>query len=89
MEIEQEQVDLDEGDSDGNEIQKLEELLDEVTGLRREALMSFSANEFRDDAGVECFLMLSSSLSEKINAKLTRQKLCAQIAALQGGISDS
>ena len=89
MEIEQEQVDLAAGDSDGTEIQKLEELLDEVTGLRREALMSFSANEFRDDAGVECFLMLSSSLSEKINAKLTRQKLCAQIAALQGGISDS
>ena len=89
LEIEQEQVDLDEGDSDGNEIQKLEDLLDEVTGLRREALMSFSANEFRDDAGVECFLMLSSSLSEKINAKLTRQRLCAQIAALQGGISDS
>ena len=47
------------------------------------ALMNF------DDAGVECFLMLSSSLSEKINAKLTRQRLCAQIAALQGGISDS
>lgn len=83
LEIEQEQVDLDEGGADGNETLKLETLLDEVTGLRREALISFSANEFRDDAGVECFLMLSSSLSEKINAKLTRQKLCAQIAALQ------
>ena len=89
LEIEQEQVDLDEGGADGNETLKLETLLDEVTGLRREALTSFSANEFRDDAGVECFLMLSSSLSEKINAKLTRQKLCAQIAALQGKVSSS
>lgn len=89
LDIEQEQVDLDEAGSDGNEILKLEELLDEVTGLRREALISFSANEFRDDAGVECFLMLSSSLSEKINAKLTRQRLCAQIAALQGKVSSS
>ena len=87
LEIEQEQVDLDEAGSDGSETLKLEELLDEVTGLRREALITFSANEFRDDAGVECFLMLSSSLSEKINAKLTRQRLCAQIAALQGKVS--
>ena len=89
LDIEQEQVDLDEAGSDGNEVLKLEELLDEVTRLRKEALISFSANEFRDDAGVECFLMLSSSLSEKINAKLTRQRLCAQIAALQGNVSSS
>ena len=89
LDIEQEQVDLDEGGTDGNEILKLEELLDEVTRLRREALIAFSANEFRDDAGVECFLMLSSSMSEKINAKLTRQRLCAQIAALQKEFSNS
>jgi len=87
LEIEQEQVDLDEAGSDGDETEKLEILLDEVTRLRREALITFSANEFRDDAGVECFLMLSSSLSEKINAKLTRQRLCAQIATLQGKVS--
>jgi TRAP transporter TAXI family solute receptor len=89
LDIEQEQVDLDEGGTDGNETLMLEELLDEVTGLRREALIAFSANEFRDDAGVECFLMLSSSLSEKINAKLTRQRLCTQIAALQEEFSSS
>jgi TRAP transporter TAXI family solute receptor len=87
LDIEQEQVDLDEGGTDGDETLKLEELLDEVTGLRREALISFSANELRDDAGVECFLMLSSSLSEKINAKLTRQRLCSQIALLRNTVS--
>ena len=89
LDIEQEQVDLDEGGTDGDETLKLEELLDEVTGLRREALISFSANELRDDAGVECFLMLSSSLSEKINAKLTRQRLCSQIALLRNTVSSS
>ena len=65
----------------------LEDLLDEVTKLRREALVSFSANEFRDDSGAECFLLLSNSLSEKINAKLTRQKLCSQIADLGDKLS--
>ena len=82
LEIEQEQVELDESGTNGDEVMVLEDLLDEVTKLRREALFSFSANEFRDDSGAECFLLLSNSLSEKINAKLTRQKLCSQIADL-------
>ena len=82
LEIEQEQVELDESGANGDEVIVLEDLLDEVTKLRREALVSFSANEFRDDSGAECFLLLSNSLSEKINAKLTRQKLCRQIANL-------
>ena len=44
--------------------------------------MTFSANEFRDDSGTECFLLLSNSLSEKLNSKLTRQKLCIEISSL-------
>lgn len=82
LEIEKEQVELDENGSSGDEIMVLEELLDEVTALRREALMTFSANEFRDDSGTECFLLLSNSLSEKLNSKLTRQKLCMEISSL-------
>lgn len=81
--IEKEQVELDEQGSSGEEVVQLERLLDEVTALRREALTSFSINDFRDDSGMECFLMLSSSLSEKINAKLTRQRICHEIAGLK------
>ena len=62
-----------------DEIIVLEDLLDEVTSLRRKALISFSANDFRDDSGAECFLLLSNSLSQKINSKLTRQKICKEI----------
>ncbi|MCP4849145.1 MAG: TAXI family TRAP transporter solute-binding subunit [Verrucomicrobiaceae bacterium] len=82
LNIEKDQVELDEQGSSGDEIVQLEKLLDEVTALRREALTSFSVNDFRDDSGMECFLMLSSSLSEKINAKLTRQRLCHEISRL-------
>ena len=79
LEIEKEQVELDENGSSGDEIIVLEDLLDEVTSLRRKALISFSANDFRDDSGAECFLLLSNSLSQKINSKLTRQKICKEI----------
>ena len=83
LDIEKEQVGLDEKGSSGGDVLQLERLLDEVTALRREALISFSVNDFREDSGMECFLMLSSSLSEKINAKLTRQRLCIEISGLK------
>ena len=77
--IEKEQIDLDEGGTNQDEIALLEDLLDEVTKLRQEALSEFSANDFNEDSGFECFLLMSNSLSDKINSKLTRQKICQQI----------
>jgi len=79
LDIEKEQIDLDEGGNNQNEIAILEDLLDEVTKLRQEALCEFSANDFNEDSGFECFLLMSNSLSDKINSKLTRQKICQQI----------
>ena len=79
LDIEKEQIDLDEGGTNQNEIALLEDLLDEVTKLRQEALSEFSANDFNEDSGFECFLLMSNSLSDKINSKLTRQKICQQI----------
>ena len=60
----------------------MEDLLDEVTKLRQEALSSFSANDFNEDSGFECFISMSNSLTEKINAKLTRQRICKQISSV-------
>jgi len=61
----------------------LEELLDEVTQLRSDAMESFSANELMQDTGTECFIMLSNSISEKINAKLTRMRLRHELQNIQ------
>jgi len=80
LDIENEQIELDEGGTNEEEILKLEDLLDEVTELRQEALSSFSANDFNEDSGFECFISMSNSITEKINAKLTRQRICKQIA---------
>jgi len=82
LDIENDQIELDEGGANEDEILKLEDLLDEVTKLRQEALSSFSANDFNEDSGFECFISMSNSLTEKINAKLTRQRICIQISSL-------
>ena len=83
LDIERKQVELDEEGLSGEEAVQLERLLAEVTDLRREALTAFSVNDLQDDPGMECFLMLSSSLNEKINAKLTRQRICNEIARIK------
>jgi hypothetical protein len=82
LDIENDQMKLDEGGASEDEILKLEDFLDEVTKLRQEALSSFSANDFNHDSGFECFILMSNSLTEKINAKLTRQRLCKQISTV-------
>ena len=82
LDIENDQINLDEGGASEDEILKLEHLLDEVTKLRQKALSSFSANDFNEDSGFECFILMSNSLTEKINAKLTRQRICKQISSV-------
>ena len=76
LDIEQRQLDFDQqpGADDTTELQ---DLLDEVTALRQEALREFSAHEINEDRAVECFVEMCHALSDKINAKLTRQRIQA------------
>ncbi|MEW4527334.1 MAG: TAXI family TRAP transporter solute-binding subunit [Maioricimonas sp. JB045] len=53
----------------------LQNLLDEVTRLRQAALAEFDAHELNEDRAIDCFLEMCHALSDKINAKLTRQRL--------------
>ncbi len=53
----------------------LRELLAEVTFLRQEALHKFAAHEFSGDRAAECFIQMCHSLSNKINAKISRLQL--------------
>lgn len=73
LEIERRQLGLDEDES-GNDIEELQRLLDEVTQLRQEALGEFNAHSMNEDPSVACFVQMCHALSDKINAKLTRQR---------------
>ena len=55
-------------------IEDLQKLLAEVTALRQEALREFTAHELSEDRGTDCFLEMCHALSNKINAKLSRQR---------------
>ena len=81
MDIEERQMSLDEEPS-GSDIEALQRILDELTELRRKALGEFTFHDINDDRSVECFLVMCYSLSEKINAKLTRQRLEKALAAV-------
>lgn len=73
LDIERRQLGLDEDES-GKDIEKLQRLLDEVTQLRQEALGEFNAHSMNEDPSVACFVQMCHALSDKINAKLTRQR---------------
>ena len=72
--IEQEQMELDSNYSE-EDIARLERYLDEITDLRRHAMTEFTAHELHDDPAIECFIVMSHALSEKINSKLTRDAI--------------
>ena len=73
LDLELRQVDLDVR-SDGSDVERLQKLLDEVTFLRQEALRELSAHELNEDRGTACFVDMCHELSQKINAKVTRQR---------------
>ena len=83
LEIERRQLGLDEDES-GNDVEQLQRLLDEVTQLRQEALGEFNAHSMNEDPSVACFVQMCHALSNKINAKLTRQRTDRQIRLLMG-----
>lgn len=74
LDIERRQLGLDEDES-GEDIETLQRLLDEVTELRQEVLGEFNAHHMNEDPSVACFVQMCHALSDKINAKLTRQRL--------------
>ena len=85
MEIEQQQMSL-EAEKPEEAMQKLQSLLDRVTNLRQECFEDFSVHRLQDDQGTDCFLELCASVSEKLNAKMTRIKLGSEIARLAKAI---
>lgn len=83
LEIEQRQMPLDNRDGASvEEVTKLQELLDEVTVLRQEALGEFTAHELQEDRASDCFISMCHALSHKIDAKLSRQRLDLMLAKL-------
>ena len=81
LDIERRQMDLDQTDtSDDGEALQL--LLDEVTRLRQEALRELTAHDLNDDPAASTFMEMCHALSDKINAKLTRQRFDARLRQL-------
>ena len=65
----------------------LQKMLDDVTFLRRDALSEFSAHELKEDRATDCFLEMCHSLSDKINAKLSRQRLDQRMNELVAAVN--
>ena len=81
IEIERQQMTLD-TEKKGNDMEKLQRLQDELTNLRQECFKDFSGHQLQEEPGTDCFLKLCASLSEKLNAKMTRVRLSGEIARL-------
>lgn len=74
LEIERRQISLD-SNLDKNDVETLQKLLDEVTYLKQGALRELGAHELNEDQAIDSFIHMCHALSDKINAKLTRQRL--------------
>lgn len=83
LEIERQQMDLDQTPGHGD-TEPLNNLLDDVTKLRQEALGTLTAHELHEDPAAAAFIGMCHALSNKINAKLSRQRLDAQIREVIG-----
>lgn len=68
-------------------MEPLQDLLDEVTRLRQDALGELSAQDLNEEPGAACFVDMCHELSQKINAKLTRQSLQQHFARLAEAIT--
>ena len=85
MEIERQQMSI-EAEKPEEALKKLQSLLDRVTNLRQECFEDFSVHRLQDDQGTDCFLELCASMSEKLNAKMTRLRLGGEIARLADAV---
>lgn len=62
--------------------------LDEVTFLRQGALGELTAHELNEDRAAVCFIQMCHALSNKINAKISRQRLDQRIDLLTETLSE-
>jgi len=88
LEIERQQMSAHRDDGP-SEVERLRKLLDKVTFLRQEALRKFSAHEFSGDRAADCFIQMCHSLSNKINAKISRHHLEARFDQLTEVIKEN
>jgi hypothetical protein len=87
IDIERQQMTLD-TEKKGNDMEKLQSLQDQLTNLRQDCFKDFSGHQLQEEPGTECFLELCASLSEKLNAKMTRIRLGGEIANLARAIEE-
>lgn len=94
LDIEKRQLDLDEtgrSEKDGTaldaDIDRLQKLLDEVTHLRQDAFGEFTAHQLSEDRATDCFLEMCHALSDKINAKLTRQRFDSRMLEMIAAVN--
>lgn len=85
--IERDQLLLDQRD-DADDLDELQRLLDEVTYLRQEALQEFTAHEINEDRAVVGFIEMCHALSNKINAKISRQRFDKHFKSLQEALHE-
>lgn len=74
--------------TDANDAEKLQELLDRVTQLKQEAFGSFSVHEVNEDRAVSFFLQMCDGLSDKINTKISRQRLHRRFDELSAAMNN-
>ena len=65
-----------------DDLPKLQDLENKLTELREECFRDFSGHDLQDEPGTDCFLELCASLSEKLNAKMSRFRLSGEIQRL-------
>ena len=83
LKIEREQVSLDAGRQRGEyDTDRLQVLLDRVTDLRQDALREITAHDLNEDRAADSFVSMCHALSNKINAKISRQRLDQRIDEL-------
>jgi TRAP-type uncharacterized transport system substrate-binding protein len=71
--IEERLLDLDQH-ARTDDLVPLQVCLDEITRLRHKAMQDFNAHELNDDAAFQTFLQTCHYISQKVNAKLSRQR---------------
>lgn len=87
LDIERRQMDLDQTAS-GDDSDQLNDLLDEVTTLRQDALSTLTSHELHEDPAAGVFIEMCHALSDKINAKLNRQRLDSQFKTLADALTE-
>ncbi|TWT62660.1 TAXI family TRAP transporter solute-binding subunit [Rubinisphaera italica] len=86
--IEHDQKFLDQNDQTDDR-KRLQDMLDDVTDLRQQAMKEFTAHEINSDQAIACFVSMCHSLSDKINAKISRQRLDARLKQFASQIEKS